>query len=139
MNTNHVTRRIAVTLLAAVAASAIAVPAQADPPQLEHAALVEATRPDDRASRPPLSAAAVRPDDRAFRGTGQTPPATPAHPDDRAARISPTAVPALPAAADGFDWTDASMGAAGASALLLVVVGVSAAGLRSRRATALSS
>jgi hypothetical protein len=136
MNSSHLPRRIAATLLAAFAAAAIAAPAQADPPQLEQAA--QAVRPDDRASRLSPSAATVRPDDRAFRGPGHIPPATPVHPNDRAARISPEAVPALPAAADGFDWTDAGIGAAGAFALVLVAAGASVAGLRSRRATALS-
>ena len=138
MNSSHLPRRIGTTLLAALAAAVIAAPAQADPPQLEQAAQPQASRPDDRASRPSPSAATVRPDDQAFRGPGQVPLATPVHPNDRADRISPQAVPALPAAADGFDWTDAGIGAAGAFALVLVAAGASVAGIRSRRATALS-
>jgi hypothetical protein len=119
MNFSNFTRRIAATLLAGLAAAAVAAPAQADPPQLAQAPTEHqrATRPSDYAS----------------------PTATAVRPDDRAGRISPTAVPALPAtAADGFDWTDAGIGA-GAFTLFLVGVGASVVGLRSRRATALSS
>ena len=142
MNSSHLPRRIAVTLAAGLAAAALATPAQADPPPLgqlvAQAEAVQAARPDDRAARPSPTAAAVRPDDRAYRGPAEAPAAAPLHPDDRAYRVSPEAVPALPAAADGFDWTDAGIGAAGAFALVLVALGASAAGLRSRRTTALS-
>jgi hypothetical protein len=118
MTSSHSIRRIAATLLAGLSAAAVAAPAQADPPQLAQAKQEpqRATRPSDYAS----------------------PTATLVRPDDRAGRLSPTAVPALPAAADGFDWTDAGIGA-GAFTLVLVVAGASVVGLRSRRATALSS
>jgi hypothetical protein len=119
MNFSNFTRRIAATLLAGLAAAAVAAPAQADPPQLAQAPTEHqrATRPSDYAS----------------------PTATAVRPDDRAGRISPTAVPALPAtAADGFDWTDAGIGAVGAFGLALLLAGASVLGLRHRRAAALS-
>ena len=130
MNTSHLTRRTAATLLAAFATAAVAAPAQA---------AGAPTRPDDRALHGLPAIAYASPYDRGFGGIDELPSAPSAHPDDRAERISPTAVPAPPAGADGFDWTDAGVGAAGASALLLVAVGFSAAGFRSRRATALPS
>lgn len=135
MNRSRITRRIVVTMLACAFAVVIAAPAQAD----------SGARPDDRAIHGPGAVAAgapaqpVRPDDRAFRGVAPVPPVSPVRPDDRAdRRLLSVAAEALPTTADGFDWTDAGIGAAGAFGLVLLVAGASVVGLRLRRAPVLS-
>lgn len=152
MSRSHIIRRIAFTALAAAFVLVVAVPGQADSSARPddrairgHSALNtgapgEPVRPDDRANRtiaPTAGQAAARPDDRAFRGVGVL-IAAPVRPDDRADRSLPTiAVEALPTTADGFDWTDASIGAAGAFGLVLLVAGGSLVGLHLRRAPVL--
>jgi hypothetical protein len=150
MNRSHITRRIVVATLACAFAVAMAAPAQARPddravhgPGVVAASVSgDPVRPDDRADRtiaPAAQPAAGRPDDRAFRGVGLVPAASPVRPDARADQSLPTiAVEALPRTADGFDWSDAGIGAAGAFGLVLLVAGASVVGLRLRRAVVLS-
>lgn len=151
MNGSHIIRRIVVAMLACAFAVVMAAPAQADsgvrpddraihgPGAVAAGGPGEPVRPDDRADRtiaPAAQPAAVRPDDRAFRGVA---PVSPVRPDDRADRSLLTiAVETLPTTADGFDWTDAGIGAAGAFGLVLLVAGASVVGLRLRRAPVLS-
>jgi hypothetical protein len=134
MNGSHIIRRIVVAMLACAFAVVMAAPAQAD----------SGVRPDDRAIHGPAAVAAgapskpVRPDDRADRAIAPAQPAA-VRPDDRAdRRLLTIGVEALPTRTDGFDWTDAGIGAAGAFGLLLLVAGASLLGLRLRRAPVLS-
>jgi hypothetical protein len=154
MNSNHIIRRVAVALLAGALAIILAAPAQADsrarpddqaihgPGAVAAIASADPVRPDDRADRTVVRAeqpSAARPDDRAFRGIGPVLVVSPTRPDDRADRQLPTvAVEALPTTDDGFDWTDAGIGAVGAFGLALLLAGASVLGLRHRRAAALS-
>jgi hypothetical protein len=134
MNGSHIIRRIVVAMLACAFAVVMAAPAQAD----------SGVRPDDRAIHGPGAVAAgapgelVRPDDRADRTIAPAQPAA-VRPDDRAdRRLLTIGVEALPTTAEGFDWTDAGIGAAGAFGLVLLVAGASVVGLRLRRAPVLS-
>ena len=86
-------------------------------------------RPDDRATHGPgaiafESSAPVRPDDRAWRGVGPAPTIVP---------VASTSV-----RADGFDWADAGIGAAGAFGLGLLLVGSSVLVLRRQRVASFS-
>ena len=109
------------------------------------------TRPDDRATHGPGAigpvdlATWVRPDDRATHGPGlfATDTTEAVRPDDRAWRgagpaptIEPTESPLVHG--DGFDWTDAGIGALGAFGLGLLLVGGSLLAIRRQRATAFS-
>jgi hypothetical protein len=89
------------------------------------------TRPDDGAKHGvgPLGgslAQAVRPDDRAWRGIGPEPV------------LVPVAAPAPTSSADGFDWTDAGIGAVGAVGLVLVLAGGAVFVIRRNRVPAFS-
>jgi hypothetical protein len=110
-----------------------------------------AVRPDDRATHGPgaigLDATvAVRPDDRPTHGPGLF--ATDSsnsivRPDDRAWRgigPAPTSVPfeSTSVRADGFDWADAGIGAAGAFGLGLLLVGGAVLALRRQRVESFS-
>ncbi len=86
-------------------------------------------RPDDRATHGPgaiafESSAPVRPDDRAWRGIGPAPTIVP---------VESTSV-----RADGFDWADAGIGAAGAFGLGLLLVGGAVLALRRQRVASFS-
>jgi hypothetical protein len=88
----------------------------------------QVVRPDDRATHGPAAIAAyhnraVRPDDRAWRGAGPAPAIVP---------------DATSTGVDGFDWADASIGAAGALGLGLLLIGGTAFVLRQRRVGAYS-
>ena len=114
----------------------------------------EVVRPDDRAWRGVGAAPAIltgeagssRPDDRATHGPGAlgvTVPADILRPDDRAWRGAgpvPTIVPTVSPSSrvDGFDWTDAGIGAAGALGLALLLAGASAIVIRRHRVAAFS-
>jgi hypothetical protein len=158
MNTSHISRRIAVLVVAAALAAVLSAPAQADPPphglssgyELEYfspgtggadSASVP-VRPDDRADRaiaPAAQPTGIRPDDRAFRGLGRVTDSAPVRPDDRADRRLPiVSVLPEPVSSTGFDWVDAGIGAVAAFGLALLIAVASIAGLRHRRAAALS-
>jgi hypothetical protein len=181
MRKSHISRRIAVAVLASAFAVVVAAPAQADSPPHGLSSGYEfeyfgpgtigvdgasvPVRPDDRADRAIASAAqpsAVRPDDRAFRAWGPVPVVAPVRPDDRADRRLPHGdggiatdpilivgddkgnvplgvnyAPTLVSTPNGFDWGDAGIGAATAFGLALLA-GMSIAGLRYRRAAAVS-
>jgi hypothetical protein len=134
MNRNQSIRRIAVAVLACAFAVVAAASAQAD----------TGIRPDDRTTHGPGAVAAgapskpVRPDDRADRAIAPAAQPAAVRPDDRADRGLPTiAAEALPTT-DGFDWTDAGIGAVGALGLVLLVASASLLGLRLRRVPVLS-
>ena len=153
MNGSHIIRGIVVAMACAFAV-VMAAAAQADssvrpddraihgPGAVGAGAPAEPVRPDDRADRtiaPAAQLVAVRPDDRAFRGVARVPPVSPVRPDDRAdRRLLTIAAEAFPPTADGFDWTDAGIGAAVAFGFVLLVAGASVVGLRLRRAPVLS-
>jgi hypothetical protein len=84
--------------------------------------------PDDRVTHGPgslgVTVDVLRPDDRAWRGAGPVP------------TIVPTVSPS--SRVDGFDWTDAGIGAAGAIGLALLLAGASAIVIRRQRTTAFS-
>jgi hypothetical protein len=158
MNTSK-RHKVLAGLAVAIASLAVAAPAaQAD--DWYRGSTATAVRPDDRAGAHGPGAAlpdesAVRPDDRAGRvspGTGETA----ARPDDRGARVSPV-IPSEPAVLpddragvrgpgaappsivifpDGFDWTDAGIGAALAFGLVLLGSGMLLVARRHRRPTA---
>ena len=100
-------------------------------------------RPDDRAVRvsPGVVVTAVRPDDRAVRVS----PATPVEPvvvlpDDRAGVRGPGAAPdptpaTILVSPNGFDWTDAGIGAGMALGLILLGSGMLLVARRHRRPT----
>lgn len=84
-------------------------------------------RPDDRATHGPGALGGseiVRPDDRAWRGTGPAPIIVPV--------VSPS--PRV----DGFDWTDAGIGAVGALGFALLLAGASAIVARRQRVVAMT-
>ena len=89
-----------------------------------------AVRPDDRPTHGPglfatdSSSDVVRPDDRAWRGIGPAPTIVP---------VESTSV-----RADGFDWADAGIGAAGAFGLGLLLVGGAVLVLRRQRVASFS-
>ncbi len=89
-----------------------------------------AVRPDDRPTHGPglfatnSSNDVVRPDDRAWRGIGPAPTMVP---------VESTSV-----RADGFDWADAGIGAAGAFGLGLLLVGGAVLMLRRQRVASFS-
>ena len=100
-------------------------------------------RPDDRAVRvsPGVVETAVRPDDRAVRVSPVTPVEPVVLPDDRAGVRGPGAAPdATPAtilvSPNGFDWTDAGIGAGMALGLILLGSGMLLVARRHRRPTA---
>ena len=105
-----------------------------------------AQRPDDRGGMLGVGAAAAtisatRPDDRAEgRGPGALARDTSVstRPDDRAGLRGPGSVPiaVVTSSADGFDWTDASVGAVGAFGLALILFGMFAVTTRTRRSHA---
>ena len=145
----HISRRIAVAILAGAFAAMLAAPAGGQVRPDDRAfrgagpvASAAPARPDDRADRATpqaLEPSAVRPDDRAFRAWGPAPTAAPVRPDDRGERHMPDvsrAVESIPG--HGFDWLDAGIVAAGALGLALVVGTASLAARRHRRAAALS-
>lgn len=88
------------------------------------------TRPNDRASHGPGAFASgtagdvIRPDDRSWRGPGPVPV------------VEVSSGPQL--RADGFDWADAGIGAAGALGIALLLAGLSALVVRRERVTALT-
>ncbi len=83
------------------------------------------------------SALADRPDDRAeARGPGALVASSAIRPDDQAGTRGPGSIPpvvvAAGASADGFDWTDAGVGAVGAFGLALLVLGAHQVATRAR-------
>jgi hypothetical protein len=95
-----------------------------------------AERPDDRAG--PLGVGAAQ----ALTSTGTADGSTVVRPDDRATLRGPGAVDstvvvatpwAIAAAADGFDWTDAAIGAAGAIAVMVLAGALGVAAVRARQ------
>ena len=99
-------------------------------------------RPDDRAVRvsPGVVVAAVRPDDRAVRLSPATADEPAMLPDNRAGVRGPGAAPdATPAtilvSPNGFDWTDAGIGAGMALGLILLGSGMLLVARRHRRPT----
>ena len=93
-----------------------------------------AERPDDRAG--PLGVGAAQPLASTADGS------TVVRPDDRATLRGPGAVDstvvvatpwAIAAAADGFDWTDAAIGAAGAIAVMVLAGALGVAAVRARQ------
>ena len=151
MKLSHITRRIALCMLATASAFAFAAPAQADPPPF-HQLLTEAAasggtsgqavRPDDRATRvspqPAQESTILRPAGWAYRPLGTGSPVSQVRPDDRANRSLPSAFAVSPTTADGFDWIDAGVGAAaGAFGLVLLMAGGMAVGHRLRQVAAL--
>ena len=95
-----------------------------------------AERPDDRAG--PLGVGAAQ----ALTSTGTADGSTVLRPDDRATLRGPGAVDstvvvatpwAIAAAADGFDWTDAAIGAAGAIAVMVLAGALGVAAVRARQ------
>jgi len=93
-----------------------------------------AERPDDRAG--PLGVGAAQPLASTADGS------TVLRPDDRATLRGPGAVDstvvvatpgAIAAAADGFDWTDAAIGAAGAIAVMVLAGALGVAAVRARQ------
>jgi len=104
-----------------------------------------AERPDDRGGLLGVGAAsattsATRPDDRGeARGPGGLTPELSVRPDDRADLRGPGAIPletVTPSTPDGFDWTDASVGAVGAFGLALILFGAIVAATHTRRSRA---
>lgn len=102
-----------------------------------------AQRPDDRAGMLGVGAAVVssstRPDDRAgVRGPGSVGSLRSAvRPDDLAGTRGPGSIPAVLVASsssgDGFDWSDAGVGAVGAVGLALLLLGGLQLAARGRR------
>jgi hypothetical protein len=95
-----------------------------------------AERPDDRAG--PLGVGAAQ----ALASTGAADGSTVLRPDDRATLRGPGAVDStvvvatpgtIAAAADGFDWTDAAIGAAGAIAVMVLAGALGVAAVRARQ------
>ena len=95
-----------------------------------------AERPDDRAG--PLGVGAAQ----ALTSTGTADDSTVLRPDDRATLRGPGAVDstvvvatpgAIATAADGFDWTDAAIGAAGAIAVMVLAGALGVAAVRARQ------
>jgi len=99
---------------------------------------------------PGWAAAAERPDDRAgplgvggaaaLASTGGGADSAVLRPDDRATLRGPGAVDssvlvatAVPATADGFDWTDAAIGALGAIAVVVLAGALGLAAVRARQ------
>jgi hypothetical protein len=101
-----------------------------------------AVRPDDRGVRvsPGTIETAVRPDDRGVRVSPVSPVEPVVLPDDRAGERGPGAAPAAPTtilvSPDGFDWTDAGIGAGMALGLILLGSGMLLVARRHRRPTA---